>query len=79
MVDEAMQRIGGRVPMAWATELKAIAETTGKSESEILREAVGQYLKKHDPNAIKGTLEDVQLRLSTVEQKVGRLLKLVVE
>lgn len=79
MVSEAMQRIGGRVPVEWAAELKAISSTTGKSESEILREAVGQYLKKHNPATIKGTLEDMQLRLSTVEQKVGRLLKLVVE
>lgn len=69
--------LGARCPTEWAEQVKAIATATGRKEAEVVREAIGAYLGKHDPSAIRNTLEDVQLRLAAVEQKLGRLGRLI--
>lgn len=53
--------------------LLAIANKVGKTESELLRNIVLDYLGEADPNSI----ESMQTRLAAVERKCNRMAKLM--
>jgi hypothetical protein len=36
--------VGARVPQDWQERIRAIAAVAGRKESEVVREALGQYL-----------------------------------
>jgi len=42
-----MSRLTVRIPDALQTDLDALARTAGKTESEIVREALTEYCQKH--------------------------------
>lgn len=60
--------VGARVPEAWQAKLKAIAHLAGKTEADIVREALSQYLKLVDPSSVKTILQDHEKRLSKLEE-----------
>ena len=62
-----------RIPHSWDDQIKAIAAETGKTSSEIVKEAIGQYLGKTDPESIASMAR----RLSKLEQKYKKLAQLV--
>ncbi|AKG24939.1 hypothetical protein [Calothrix sp. 336/3] len=65
--------IGARCPEAWQEKIKNIAQLTGRTEADVVREALGQYLGLVDPKAVKRALDDHEERLSRLEAKLGRL------
>ncbi|MEM9213028.1 MAG: hypothetical protein AAGD25_01500 [Cyanobacteria bacterium P01_F01_bin.150] len=69
----ALIHVGGRVPEAHAIQLKSIQEETGKSESELVREAIAQFLGQTTPDSCASTSK----RVSSLEKQLSKLQKLV--
>jgi predicted DNA-binding protein len=66
----ASPMVGARVPEEWYRQIRAIALATNKTDADIVREALGQYLALHDPMAIKNVLDDHEERLNRLEQNI---------
>ena len=62
--------IAGRIPPSWLTQIDEICQGTGKNRSEIVKEALGQYLDKTDPSAVAA----MHRRLNTLEKQFKKLL-----
>lgn len=71
--------VGARVPQEWQRQISAIAAASGRREAEIVREALGLYLGKTDPAAVKGANADLQDRVTLLERKLAGLGRLVGE
>ena len=62
-----------RIPHSWDEQIRAIATETGRTPSEVVKEAIGQYLEKTDPNGVAS----MSRRLATLEKQVKKLVQLV--
>ncbi|MCL1475696.1 CopG family transcriptional regulator [Argonema antarcticum] len=69
--------IGARVPQEWQCQIKGIALATGRTEAQIVREAIGKYLGKNDPTAVRGAIADLEERVTKIETKLSGLGRLV--
>ena len=69
----ALPMVGARCPVEWQQKFRAIAQATQRTESEVVREALSQYLGLVDPSAVKSLLDDYGQRLIKLEAKLGRL------
>ena len=69
--------VGARVPQDWQEQIQAIASAAGRKESEVVREALAQYLGKTDPSSVKGAIMDLQERVANLERKLSGLGRLV--
>lgn len=65
-----LAHVGGRVPEAYKAQLCQIAQSTGKTESELFKEAIAAYLGKTEPESV----EKMSRRLSQLERQVKALL-----
>jgi len=65
--------VGARVPHPWKDQIEDICSETGKSESEVVQEAIAQYLGRTDLNSV----ESLMKRVSTVERQLKKLAQLV--
>ena len=65
--------VGARVPHSWKDEIQGICTKTSKSESEVVQEAIAQYLGRNDLNSV----ESLMKRVSTVERQLKKLAQLV--
>ena len=64
--------VAGRIPAEQAIQLKKIEAETGKSESEVVREAIAQYLGKTAPDSVAS----MSRRLSRLERQYTKLVQL---
>ena len=62
--------VGCRVPSVWHEEIIAITEATGRTSSDMVREAIALYLKKSKAVTVKRRLDDLEQRLN----KLARLV-----
>ena len=62
--------VAGRVPQSYVDQLDQIGEATGKCQSELVRDAIAQYLGKTEPEAV----EKMSRRVSQLEKQVKALL-----
>lgn len=62
-----------RIPHSWHDQIGAIAQETGRTHSEVIKEAVGQYLQKTDPASVAAMAR----RLATLEKQVKKLVQLI--
>ena len=62
-----------RIPHSWDEQIRAIATETGRTPSEVVKEAISQYLEKTDPNGVAS----MSRRLATLEKQVKKLVQLV--
>lgn len=69
--------LAARCPVGWHIQIQEIAAAAGRKESEVVREAIAQYLGQTDPNSVKGALADLQERMTSVERKLAGLGRLV--
>ena len=69
--------LAARCPVEWQQQIQEIASVAGRKESEVVREAIAQYLGKTDPASLKVGLADLQERVATLEQKLSKLGRLV--
>jgi predicted DNA-binding protein len=65
--------VGARVPHAWKDQIKGICQETGKSESEVVQEAIPQYLGRTDLDSV----ESLMKRVATLERQLKKLAQLV--
>ena len=65
-----LAHVAGRVPESYIVQLNKIAEETGKSQSELVREAIAAYLGKTEPESV----EKMSRRLAQLERQVKALL-----
>lgn len=65
-----LSHVAGRVPESYKVQLKQIADATGKTESELVREAVAAYLGKTEPESV----EKMNRRLAQLERQVKVLV-----
>lgn len=69
--------IGARCLVEWQQQIQEIARAAGRKESEVVREALAQYLNRTDPAAVKGAIADLQERMTVLERKLAGLGRLV--
>jgi metal-responsive CopG/Arc/MetJ family transcriptional regulator len=62
--------VGVRIPQEHLQEIDAICQTTGKSRSQVLLDAVEMYLGKVSNDCVRSELEDVKHRLTVVEKRI---------
>jgi predicted DNA-binding protein len=65
--------VGARVPHSWKDQIQSICNETGRSESEVVQEAIAQYLGKTDVNSVTS----LNKRVSALERQYQKLVKLV--
>ncbi|MBW4608213.1 MAG: hypothetical protein KME22_13580 [Hassallia sp. WJT32-NPBG1] len=65
----ASPMVGARCPREWQEKFKAIAQATERTEAEVVREALGQYLGEVDPASVRSLLDDYGRRLSRLENR----------
>ena len=62
-----------RIPHSWDEQIHAIATETGRTPSDVVKEAIGLYLEKTDLDGVVSMAR----RLRTLEKQVRKLLQLV--
>lgn len=62
-----------RIPHSWDEQIRAIATETGRTPSEVVKEAIGLYLEKTDPSGVASMAR----RLGNLEKQVKKLVQLV--
>jgi len=65
--------VGARVPHSWKDQIQSICNETGKSESEVVQEAIAAYLGKTDVESITS----MSKRLGALERQYKKLATLV--
>ena len=65
--------VAGRIPPIWYAQLLKIQEETGKSQSEIVKEAIAMYLEKTDPKSVA----TMNQRLNKLEKQYKKLAQLI--
>ncbi|MBW4578669.1 MAG: ribbon-helix-helix domain-containing protein [Tildeniella nuda ZEHNDER 1965/U140] len=65
--------VGARVPHSWKDQIQSICNETGKSESEVVQEAIAQYLGQVDVNSVTS----LNKRVAALERQYQKLVKLV--
>lgn len=65
--------VGARVPHAWKNQIEGICNETGKSESEVVQEAIALYLGRNDLNSV----ESLTKRVASLERQLKKLAQLV--
>jgi predicted DNA-binding protein len=62
-----------RIPQEWEAQLKAIAQETGQSYSDVVRAAISQYLGRTDLESV----ESMSKRVAALERQLKKLAQLV--
>ena len=65
--------VAGRIPPTWHAQLLKIQEETGKSQSELVKEAIGLYLEKTDTESVAA----MNRRLNKLEKQYKKLAQLI--
>jgi hypothetical protein len=64
--------VSTRIPSDWHADIKKLMDATGQTQSEVIQEALGAYLKKRTPAKVVG-------RLDAMEGSIASLRALVLE
>ncbi|AFZ15552.1 MAG TPA: ribbon-helix-helix protein, CopG family [Oculatellaceae cyanobacterium] len=59
-----------RLPQEWMAQLDEIAQQTGKSRTDLVREAIAMYLGVIPPEGVRSDLEQLKNRVEIVEKKL---------
>ncbi len=62
--------LGARCPVEWQQEIKNIARASKKTDADIIREAIGEYLGKTSAGGIKKAIADLEKRVSEIERRM---------
>ncbi|MEA5464498.1 CopG family ribbon-helix-helix protein [Leptothoe sp. PORK10 BA2] len=65
--------VSARIPHSWSDQINEIANETGRTPSDVVKEAIGLYLEQTDPNGVASMAR----RLNTLEKQVKKLAQLV--
>ncbi|NEP59617.1 MAG: hypothetical protein F6K31_21830 [Symploca sp. SIO2G7] len=61
-----------RIPHSWDEQIRAIAQETGRTPSDVVKEAISLYLEKTDPTGVASMAR----RLAALEKQVKKLVQL---
>ena len=61
------------MPHRWDEQIRAITTETGRTLSDVVKEAIGLYLEKTEPNGIASMAR----RLTTLEKQIKKLVQLL--
>ena len=67
--------VGGRIPSEWLEEINALCEQTGKTKTQIMLEALAQYLGKNTVVGINADLGEIRTLLENHEQRLKAMEK----
>jgi predicted DNA-binding protein len=62
-----------RIPHSWDEQIKSIATETGQLPSDIVRDAIAQYLGKTNVDSV----QSMSKRLAGLERQVKKLMQLM--
>lgn len=62
-----------RIPHEWMEQIKSICEESGKTPSEVMQDAIGQYLGK----TTVGSVTSLAQRVTALERKYQKLAALI--
>ena len=62
-----------RIPHSWNEQIRAIATETGRTPSDVVKEAIGLYLEKTDPASVA----TMNRRLNKLESQYKKLAQLI--
>jgi predicted DNA-binding protein len=62
-----------RIPQEWEVQLRAIAQETGQSYSDVVRQAIAQHLGRTDLESV----ESMSKRVAALERQLKKLAQLV--
>jgi predicted transcriptional regulator len=62
--------VGVRIPSEWLEEINALCEQTGKTKTQIMLEALAQYLGKNTVVGINADLEAIRTLLQNHDQRL---------
>ena len=65
-----LAHVAGRVPESYKVQFQQIAQATGKTESELVKEVIVAYLGKTEPESV----EKMSRRLAQLEKQVKTLI-----
>lgn len=57
------ENIGARIPVAWLQQIQALSDATGLTKTEIMNEAIGQYLQQN--------IDTIPNRITALEDKLS--------
>ena len=66
-----------RVEPDWKTQIDAIAEATGRGSADVVREALGEFLKRDRVPTLQNQVTDLLVRMSALEDRHRALATLV--
>lgn len=66
--------VGARIPHGWYEQIQDICQETGKSESEVVQEALASYLGQTDLESV----QSMNKRLVNLERQYKKLVALVI-
>jgi hypothetical protein len=69
--------IAARIPPDWYKDIQVLGESTGQTQSEILKEAIALYLKKSPAKKTVSRLDAVEASLIEVTESLGNLRAIV--
>lgn len=71
--------VGVRIPPEWLEEINELCKQTGKTKTQVILEALAQYLGKNTVVGINGDIETIRnvlrnhdQRLEAIEKKLNR-------
>jgi predicted transcriptional regulator len=67
--------VGVRIPSEWLEEINALCEQTGKTKTQIMLEALAQYLGKNTVVGINADLGEIRTLLENHEQRLKAMEK----
>jgi len=70
--------VGVRIPSEWLEEINALCEQTGKTKTQIMLEALAQYLGKNTVVGINADLGEIRTLLENHEQRLEAIEKKLV-
>ena len=68
------QKVTVKLPNTWVEQLEALSQATGRSQNELLSEAIGRYLGQDNSTVSDSTVSD---RLQKLEQELSDLRQTV--
>lgn len=63
--------VGTRIPQVWVEQIQAIAQETGKTQSQVVYEAIASYLGQTDVNSVSA----MNVRITSLEKKLQNLVE----
>ena len=65
--------MAARIPPEWKVQIDQICQVTGRSQSEVVLEAIGQYLERTDMDVV----QSLEQRVEFLEKQYKKLVKLL--